>query len=138
MHLERIVLLENKNAVNECNKCNDRKCNDRKCNNDRATSECSEWCNPFDFRAIHDHYDRSHYWDNDDANANKDDVVDDECPALDLISNHYADFVPGAGVAVVSDVAADVAVSDASDDMADDDLFELIQIESFHLPTPPK
>ena len=129
MHLERIVLLENKNAVNECNKCNDR-------------TTTSEWCNPFDFRAIHDHYDRSHYWDDDDANANKDDVVndvvDDECPALDLISNHYADFVPGAGVAVVSDVAADVAVSDASDDMADDDLFELIQIESFHLPTPPK
>ena len=118
--LERLTQLENKNAVNECNKCNDRKCNDRKCND-----ESNDNCNPFDFRAIYDHYDQNHY-----LNAS---AHDDECPALDLITNHYADFVPP----LVSVAVAD-ADADASDDMADDDLFELIQIESFHLPTPPK
>ena len=114
--------MENKNAVNECNKCNDNKCNDNKCNDNKCNNDNYD-CNPFDFNAIYDHYDQHHYWDN---NVNVHD--DDECPALDLIANHYADFVPDA----VAGAAVAGAVSDASDDVADDDdRFELIQIESF-------
>ena len=109
--LERLTHLEkleaNRNVVNEsCNKCTD--------NN-------KENFNPFDFSAIYDHYDQNHY-----MNASAHD--DDECPALDLISNHYADFVP---TVPVPDHA-----NAADDDDNDDDMFELIQIDHCGLPLP--
>ena len=92
---------------NECNKCNENYNN--YCNN------CNP--NPFDFSAIYDHYDKTHY------------LVGcpDECPALDLIANHYASVVESASAA---------AVDDDPDD--DDDMFELIQIDpSFNVPSVP-
>jgi len=119
--LERLTRLEaneaNRNVVvNEsCNKCND---DDIKCNkwND---DENKENYNPFAFSAIYDHYDQSHYLNNT--------FNDDECPALDLIVNHYATVdVPVAVVASNPD-------NDSDDDAYDDDMFELIQID---LPLP--
>jgi len=92
---------------NECNKCNENYNN--YCNN------CNP--NPFDFSAIYDHYDKTHYLDG----------CPDECPALDLIANHYASVVESASAA---------AVDDDPDD--DDDMFELIQIDpSFNVPSVP-
>ena len=57
---------------------------------------------------------------------------EDECPALDLIANHYADVVPEVVAEVVSEVVAEVvaAPADLVDNDDDDDLFELIQIDS--------
>jgi hypothetical protein len=115
---ERLTRLEaneaNRNVVNEsCNKCN--KCND----------DDNKWnCNPFDFNAIYDHYDQNHYMEN-ACTTRRDD--DPECPALDLIANHYEDFVPDVPVAVPNPDTDE-------DDACDDDMFELIQISNFDLP----
>lgn len=138
--LERISQLEeNMNGINQCNKCND-KCNDdkcNKCNDDNNNDDYSQ--NPFNFNAIYNHYDEQHY-------------SEDDCPALDLISTHYADYfatvleplepvVPVPLVPVVAEVPVIpepepvVADSESYDD--DDDMFELIQIEAvpnFDLP----
>jgi hypothetical protein len=51
-----------------------------------------------------------------------------------LVSDAVAAAAAADAVAVAVAVADADADADASDDMADDDLFELIQIESFHLP----
>ena len=106
--VERMARLEeNINGIgSSCNKCNDDDC--------KHTA--------FDFNAIYNYYDEQHY-------------SEDECPALDLISNHYADFdffakpVPEPVPEPVPDEP------ESYDD--DDDMFELIQIEAvpnFDLP----
>ena len=134
---ERLDRLENVNECNKCNKCN--KCND---------VEPISW-NPFDFKAIYDYCDQ--------ANATMGhaaDDDDDECPALDLIANHYAEYVPCAvsvspppplpsslpphqdAVVINADEDADDADDDDDDD---DDLFQLIQVEAvydFDFPLP--
>ena len=119
---ERLTRLEaneaNRNVVNEsCNKCN--KCND----DDNKWNK--ENCNPFDFNAIYDHYDQNHY-----MNTSTHDDDNPECPALDLIVNHYEDFVPD--VPVNPDNNNNDNTDD--DDACDDDMFELIQISNFDLP----
>ena len=135
-HLETIV--ENMNGIGSCNKCND-KCND-KCNNDDDYKHTA-----FDFNAIYNYYDEQHY-------------SEDECPALDLISTHYADFdftptatvsdpviadpvvadpVPVVAAAIADPVPVVPTPSASEDEDDDDDLFELIQIEAvpnFDLP----
>jgi hypothetical protein len=120
------------NGINQCNnQCN--KCNDDYNNDDYRH-------NPFNFNAIYNYYDEQHY-------------SEDDCPALDLISNHYADFdfTPTATVADPVQVAEPVplepvvpvvpvpepAVADPESYDDDDDMFELIQIEvvpNFDLP----
>jgi hypothetical protein len=98
-HLEYATATTNTHNCNNCNKCN-------KCNDD-ATHD------PFAFNAIYsDNY--------------KD--VDDECPALDLITNHYADFVPATDEPVPAIVPIPAPVTDDDND-DDNDFFELIQIE---------
>ena len=105
---ERLVLLENMNNRTgyECNKC---------CNN-----ETISW-NPFDFKTIYDDYDqRNNAIDvaiNDAIDVAINDAIEDECPALDLIVNHYADFVPS-------------SCDPCTDDDDDDDMFEVIQIDA--------
>lgn len=89
--LERLTRLEaTRNVMNEpCNKCNDDKCNDDKCNDDDDDNKenCNIIHNPFDFNTI---YDQNYYMNT----STHDDDNDNECPALDLIVNHYEDFVP--------------------------------------------
>ena len=131
--LERLTHLEaneaNRNVVNEsCNKCND-KCNKWKDDNDKENRNIH---NPFDFSAIYDHYDQNHY-----MNSSTHDDDNDECPALDLIVNHYADFVPDAPIPVIDVVPVPNPDNDNNDDdndAYDDDMFELIQISNFDLP----
>jgi hypothetical protein len=114
-------------------------------NNKRPDYECNKCNNPFDFKAIYEHYDQHHYL---NANANAD-VGMNACPALDLIANHYADLVPPSSSSSSSSVPsaplpsvieslndADECTDDDDDD-DDDDLFQLIQIEvvsDFSLP----
>lgn len=123
----------------ECNKCN--KCNE---------AEPISW-NPFDFKAIYDYCDQ--------ANATMDHATmdhatmdhaadDDDCPALDLIANHYADYVPCVAPPSHQDAVVINANDDANangddddddDDIDDDDLFQLIQVEAvydFDFPLP--
>lgn len=127
--LERISQLEEtmNNGINQCNKCND-KCNDDNNNDDYRH-------NPFNFNAIYNYYDEQHY-------------SEDDCPALDLISTHYADYfatvleplepvvpVPLEPVVAVPLEPVVAAPEEPYDD--DDDMFELIQIEAvpnFDLP----
>jgi hypothetical protein len=124
--LERISQLEEtmNNGINQCNKCND-KCNDDNNNDDYRH-------NPFNFNAIYNYYDEQHY-------------SEDDCPALDLISTHYADYfatvaepvplVPLEPVVPVVPEPVVAAPEEPYDD--DDDMFELIQIEAvpnFDLP----
>jgi len=102
------------NGINQCNKCNDN-------NNDDYSQ------NPFNFNAIYNHYDEQHY-------------SEDDCPALDLISTHYADYFatvlePLEPVVPVVPEPVVAAPEEPYDD--DDDMFELIQIEAvpnFDLP----
>ena len=130
---ERLDRLENVNECNKCNKCN--KCND---------VEPISW-NPFDFKAIYDYCDQ--------ANATMGHAADDdECPALDLIVNHYAEYVPCAvsisppppslpphqDVVVIND-DKDEDDDEDDDDDEDNDLFQLIQVEAvydFDFPLP--
>ena len=123
--VERMARLEeNINGIgSSCNKCNDNKCNDNKCNkcNDDDYKHTA-----FDFNAIYNYYDEQHY-------------SEDECPALDLISNHYADFdffAEPVAKPVPEPVPEPVPDEPESYD-DDDDMFELIQIEvvpNFDLP----
>ena len=105
-----------------CNKCN--KCNDDKYDDDDDNKEnCNNIHNPFDFNTI---YDQNCY-----MNTSTHDDDNDECPALDLIVNHYADFVPAVPVPVpVPNEDNDNNDDDDNDDAYDDDMFELIQIDS--------
>ena len=120
--LERLTHLEsNMNAINPihsngCNKCNENYNNHNNHNNP----------NPFDFSAIYDHYDKTHYLDG----------GPDECPALDLIANHHASVAVESAVASTSaSVSASAAAADNDQD-DDDDMFELIQIDpSFNFPS---
>lgn len=109
-------LLENVIECNQCNKCND--------------AEPISW-NPFDFKAIYEQCEQ--------ANATMNHAtIDDDCPALDLIANHYADYVPCAAPLLPAQDAND-DVDDDDDDMDDDDLFQLIQVEAvydFDFPLP--
>ena len=101
--------------------------------------------NPFDFSTIYDYYYTDHYSDSFQTQTYK--MDDDECPALDLISTHYADFdIPIASVDTLVTMPAmpttttitelnvklDATNGNNEDDEDDDDLFELIQVESFH------
>ena len=126
--LERLTRLEaneaNRNVMNEpCNKCNDDKCND----------ENKENYNPFAFSAIYDHYDQSHYMEN-TCTTHDDDDDNDECPALDLIVNHYAATVDVSVPVVPNPDNDNDNPDDDNDDAYDDDMFELIQISNFDLP----
>jgi hypothetical protein len=86
---DRLVLLENVNiSESACNKC--------------CSGNDPVYWNPFDFKTICDPL------------PCLDD--DDECPALDLIVNHYPDVV-----------------NNCDDDDDDDDLFEIVQV--FDLPS---
>jgi len=74
-------------------------------------------CNPFDFNAIYDYF---------------------ECPALDLIANHYPDYAPSTTLdslaldsLALDSLALDSLALDAADDS--DDMFEIVQI--FDLPS---
>lgn len=70
-------------------------------------------------------------------NSSTHDDDNDECPALDLIVNHYADFVPDAPIPVIDVVPVPNPDNDNNDDdndAYDDDMFELIQISNFDLP----
>jgi len=111
----RLVLLENESNNNSnqfCNKCY---------NNDQTGST-----NPFDFKAIYEHYGGG-------------------CPALDLIQNYCADADPlpeadepmPALIAVPSNDPNDPKEED-EDDVDDDDIFELIQVELVHEDGVPK
>jgi hypothetical protein len=73
-------------------------------------------CNPFDFNTIYDYF---------------------ECPALDLIANHYPDYVPSTTLdslaldsLALDSLALDSLALDADDS---DDMFEIVQI--FDLPS---
>ena len=115
--LERLTHLEaaiNPTNMNGCNKCNEN------CNNYNNHNNP----NPFDFSAIYDHYDKTHYLD-----------------GGDLIANHYASVAVESAVAsttVVEVASASVSASAAADNDQDDDddMFELIQIDpSFNFPS---
>lgn len=104
-----------------CNKCNDDKCNDDKCNDDDNKENCNIIHNPFDFNTIY--HDQNYYMNT----STHDDDNDNECPALDLIVNHYEDFVPAVPVPVPN--PDNDNNDDDNDDAYDDDMFELIQID---------
>lgn len=72
-----------------------------------ACNPCNP-CNPFDFNAIYDYF---------------------ECPALDLIANHYPDYAPPS--TTLDPLALDSSL--ALDDDDSDDMFEIVQI--FDLPS---
>jgi hypothetical protein len=101
---------------NGCNTCNENYNNYNNHNNP----------NPFDFSAIYDHYDKTHYLD-----------------GGDLIANHYASVAVESAVASTTvvkvasaSVSASVSAAADNDQDDDDDMFELIQIDpSFNFPS---
>jgi hypothetical protein len=140
------------NHYNDGNNGNNDNGNNDNGNNDNGNDIAA---NPFDFSAIYDYYYTDHY--NDYFQTQTYTMDDDECPALDLISTHYADFDSSiADVSLVTPVTTDTTVTttttitelnvksdaansnrnnendDDSDHDYDEDLFELIQVESFH------
>ena len=74
---------------------------------DVAETPACNPCNPFDFNTICDYF---------------------ECPALDLIANHYPDYAPSTTLDPLA-----LALDDDDDDDDDDDMFEVVQI--FDLPS---
>ena len=86
--------------------------------------------NPFDFQAVYNYYDQCHY---NEPHA----TCDDECPALELIQNYYADTDPEAVIPTINELNEPNEPNDIDNDN-DDDIFELIQIELVHDDCVPK
>ena len=116
--IERIRILETQQQPNKCKKCKAQKKEIKQLSerlvllenvNANATTQCNKcsW-NPFDFNTIYDPWEK------------------EDMPALDLIVNHYPDYVQPD---VIEDVVEDV-VEDVIED-EDDDMFEVVQIFDF-------
>ena len=155
---KRVEFLENMNALNDC-KSDDGPINYIYNNNDSDGGNGNGDSNgnyidtnPFDFSTIYDYYYTDHYSDYFQTQTYK--MDDNECPALDLISTHYADFdmpvtsvdtlvampaMPTTTTITELNVNSDDTINtninsngNNEDDDYDEDLFELIQVESFH------
>lgn len=88
-------------------------------------TETISW-SPFDFKTIFDNYNENYYLDITDNNNSLNNET--ECPALDLIADHYAEDNAPVEPSC-NDANTHTHTDDDDDDYDDDDMFEVIRIE---------